>query len=160
MSNVIGQEGAVVLSAFLLLMGAVLWLRRVPASKLGRHASKALIVLIVAAIIFPVTWERSSIKPRDQAFNSVWQNFDGADIRKLVAEGKTVLVDVTADWCVTCQVNKRLVLHVGDVGEKIKSRKIIAMRADWTRPSDKIPAYLARFGRYGCLLYTSPSPRD
>ena len=149
MANVIGQEGAVVLSIFLLLIGVVLWLRRVPASKLGRNASKALIILSVAAITFPAMWERSPEQARDQAFNSVWQNFDRAEIRKLVADGKTVLVDVTADWCVTCQVNKRLVLHVGDVGEKLKSRKIIAMRADWTRPSDKIPAYLARFGRYG-----------
>ena len=90
-----------------------------PASKLGSHASKALIVLGVAAITFPATWERSPLQARGQAFSSVWQNFDRAKIRKLVAEGKTVLVDVTADWCVTCQVNKRLVLHVGDVGEKI-----------------------------------------
>ena len=149
MANVIGQGGAAVLSAFLLLIGAVLWIRRMPASKLGSHASKALIVLGVVAITFPATWERSPLQARGQAFSSVWQNFDRAKIRKLVAEGKTVLVDVTADWCVTCQVNKRLVLHVGDVGEKIKSRKIIAMRADWTRPSDMIPKYLARFGRYG-----------
>jgi len=149
MVNVIGQEGALVLAAFLLTMGAVLWLRRVPASKLGRHASKVLVVLSVAAIVFPATWERPPVQAGDQAFKSVWQNFDQAEIRKLVSEGKTVLVDVTADWCVTCQVNKRLVLHVGDVGEKIKSREIIAMRADWTRPSDKISAYLASFGRYG-----------
>ena len=44
-----------------------------------------------------------------------WQAFDPAAVPGLVADGKTVLVDVTADWCVTCKVNKALVLDTSAV---------------------------------------------
>ena len=71
-------------------------------------------------------------------------------IAGLVGEGKTVFVDVTADWCVTCLVNKRLVLDRGAVGRAAApAGKVVAMQADWTRPDDGIARYLAAFGRYG-----------
>ena len=70
-------------------------------------------------------------------------------IQKLVAEGKTVLVDVTADWCITCQLNKRLVLDLREVVTALRSGSVIGMRADWTRPNDAISRYLESFGRYG-----------
>ena len=80
---------------------------------------------------------------------ALWQPFDEARIATLVAQGKTVLVDVTADWCITCQVNKRLVLNQGAVHTAISDGRLIAMKADWTRPNPVIAAYLAKFGRYG-----------
>ena len=59
------------------------------------------------------------------------------------------MVDVTADWCLTCKVNKALVLDQGAVNDVLTSGKIIGMRADWTNPDPEISAYLASFGRYG-----------
>jgi len=81
--------------------------------------------------------------------DAAWQSFDRVQIINAVATGKTVLVDVTADWCATCQVNKRLVLNRGDVRAAIDGGEVIAMRADWTRPDPAIARYLAGFGRYG-----------
>lgn len=78
-----------------------------------------------------------------------WQAFDRVQIINAVATGKTVLIDVTADWCATCQVNKKLVLDRGEVRGAIASGEVIAMRADWTRPDAAISGYLAGFGRYG-----------
>jgi suppressor for copper-sensitivity B len=66
-----------------------------------------------------------------------------------VREGKTVLVDVTADWCLTCQVNKALVLNSAEIRPLLEAPGMVAMRADWTRPDPAIAAYLAKFGRYG-----------
>ena len=63
--------------------------------------------------------------------------------------GKVVLVDVTADWCITCQVNKTLVLGRGPVAALMHGPAIIAMPADWTLPDPKISSYLAKFGRFG-----------
>ena len=57
--------------------------------------------------------------------------------------------DVTAEWCLTCKINKALVLTRGDVGQTLAAGRVIAVRADWTRPDDRISAYLASFGRYG-----------
>jgi len=52
-------------------------------------------------------------------------------------------------WCITCQVNKSLVLERGEVREALSRPGVIAMRADWTRPDPVIADYLASFGRYG-----------
>jgi len=60
-----------------------------------------------------------------------------------------VFVDVTADWCLTCKVNERLVLDSSGTHELLTAPKVVAMRADWTRPDPTIAAYLKRFGRYG-----------
>ena len=78
-----------------------------------------------------------------------WRPFDAAAIDAAVAEGRTVFVDVTADWCVTCRVNKALVLDAEPVRGRLAAPSVLAMRADWTRPDPAISAYLARFDRYG-----------
>ncbi len=78
-----------------------------------------------------------------------WSPFDPEVIPALVKSGKLVFVDVTADWCITCQVNKRLVLEQGRILELMRSPDVVAMQADWTRPNDDIANYLASFDRYG-----------
>ena len=90
-----------------------------------------------------------------------WEPFDRAAIARHVAGGRTILVDVTADWCVTCQVNKKLVIDRGQVADILASGKVVAMRADWTRPDAAIADYLASFGRYGIpfnAVYGPASP--
>lgn len=77
-----------------------------------------------------------------------WQPLDQQRIRSLVAQGKIVFVDVTADWCLTCKANKRLVLDRSPIVERL-ARDTIAMRGDWTSPDPKITAFLSSFGRYG-----------
>ena len=57
--------------------------------------------------------------------------------------------DVTADWCITCQVNKKLVLDDPVVSERLSSNGVSLQRGDWTLPSDRITNYLASFERYG-----------
>jgi suppressor for copper-sensitivity B len=82
----------------------------------------------------------------------VWRAFDLEKIKTFVAEGRVVFVDVTADWCLTCQVNKTLVLDRAPVATWFANENVVAMKADWTRPSDEIAAYLASFRRYGIPL--------
>ncbi len=77
-----------------------------------------------------------------------WRGFDRGQIRSLVSQGKTVFVDVTADWCLTCQANRRLVLADAGMATRLNAQTI-AMQADWTRPDPAISAYLAAYGRYG-----------
>ncbi len=101
------------------------------------------LVLVIAALAAKPETGRAAIADLN------WQTFDRVQIINAVATGKTVLVDVTADWCATCQVNKKLVLNRGDVRAAIASGAVIAMRADWTRPDAAIARYLAGFGRYG-----------
>jgi suppressor for copper-sensitivity B len=93
------------------------------------------------------------------ALEAGWVPFDRAAIDRDVAAGKTVLVDVTAEWCLTCKVNERLVLGDASVRTRLTAPGIVAMRADWTRPDPAIAAYLASFGRYGIPFYAVYGPR-
>ncbi len=78
-----------------------------------------------------------------------WRAFDESAIAAEVAQGRTVFVDVTADWCLTCQANKTLVLDQDPVASRLQSPGIVAMKADWTNPDPIVSAFLARHGRYG-----------
>lgn len=144
----IGTEGAILLGAMMALIAAVFALRHVPGSRLGRYSGAAVTLLALAALALPV------VRAPDPGISSKqlqagWQVFDMAELRRIVAGGGTVFVDVTADWCITCQVNKKLVLEQGEVAAWLAGDGVTAMRADWTRPDPAIAAYLAGFGRYG-----------
>lgn len=145
-----GAEVAAGIAALLALMGIVLALRRLEGSRLGRHAGLVTAVLAVAIVAAPVLSPagRAERAPRTLD-DAVWQPFDQQEIRRLVAQGRTVLVDVTADWCITCQVNKAAVLARDPVAGMLADGTVVAMRADWTNPNQEISDYLASFGRYG-----------
>jgi suppressor for copper-sensitivity B len=78
-----------------------------------------------------------------------WRPFEPAAIADEVRLGRIVVVEVTADWCLTCKVNKRAVLDRAAVRERLARPDVTAMLADWTRPDPAIARYLARHGRYG-----------
>lgn len=81
--------------------------------------------------------------------DALWRPFDPDAIPALVADGHVVVVDITADWCLTCRFNKSAVLDREPVMGMLAASGVVAMRGDWTRPDDAIAAFLARFGRYG-----------
>lgn len=83
------------------------------------------------------------------ALDNLWQPFDRQRIDQIVSAGNVVFIDVTADWCITCQVNKAFVLADSPVIEQLQSDSVIAMQADWTLPDAAISDYLASFSRYG-----------
>ncbi len=142
-----GLGAALLAGGLLILTGAVLWFRRRwpgPAAPV-LAAILALGVLATPAGFGPV--ERLPGPPSDIADG--WIPFDEVRIAQFVAEGRVVFVDVTADWCLTCQVNKKLVIDNGAVAEAFAARDVVRMRGDWTLPSDQISGYLASFGRYG-----------
>lgn len=143
-----GAETAVAIAIAAVLIGVVLAVRRMEGSRLAPHAGKIaalLAAIIVAAPLLAPTGTGGGGTPDD----GIWQPFDQAEIRRLVAGGKTVLVDVTADWCLTCQVNKAAVLNRDPVAALLAGDAVVAMKADWTRPNQEIADYLASFGRYG-----------
>ena len=75
--------------------------------------------------------ESAAAEPRAEAF---WVPFAEGDIAGLIALGKVVFVDVTAEWCITCQINKTLVLYRGEVSRRLGGDGVVAMQADWTPP--------------------------
>lgn len=78
-----------------------------------------------------------------------WQPWQLHAIETHLAKGQPVFVDVTADWCITCKVNKALVLNSGDIRAAFKAKNTVMLQADWTLPDSEIADYLASFGRFG-----------
>ena len=75
-----------------------------------------------------------------------WQPLSERAIVEALAQHKRVFVDVTADWCVTCKANKYNVLLQGEVQEALSAPDVVALRGDWSRPSDAIAAFLRQRG--------------
>ena len=154
-----GIDTAAGIAIAALLIGVVLAIRNTEGSRLARHGGKVaalLAAVIVAAPLLAPAGVGDDARALDA---SIWQPFEQAEIKRLVANGKTVLVDVTADWCLTCQVNKVAVLNRDPVAGMLESGEVVAMKADWTRPSQEIADYLASFGRYGIPFNAVYGPR-
>lgn len=74
-------------------------------------------------------------------------------VAALQAEGKVVMVDFTADWCVTCKVNEGTALKGQRLVDAFKASDAVLLRADWTKRDATIAAALAEHGRVGVPLY-------
>lgn len=81
--------------------------------------------------------------------NKNWINFNEININQLVSKNKIVFVDITADWCVTCQYNKQNVINSNEIQEIFKKNEVIMVRGDWTLPNKKIETFLNSFNRFG-----------
>jgi suppressor for copper-sensitivity B len=143
----VGGFAAVLAGLLLVAIAGALWLRRRLTPRLDGPATTAVVVSALAMLLLAGAPPEGTPNPVLRA--PAWEAFDEAAIGRLVAEGKVVFVDVTADWCITCQVNKKLVLEDDEVAMRLRGDGIVAMQADWTRPDDGIARYLASFGRYG-----------
>lgn len=78
-----------------------------------------------------------------------WQPLNGQAIEKALADNKVVFIDVTADWCVTCQANKYNVLMQQPVAGALQQEHVVSMRGDWTRANQRITDFLQANGRFG-----------
>ena len=89
---------------------------------------------------------------QESADGIAWQPWSAAAVAQARATGKVVLVDFTADWCLTCQVNKKTSLEISSVREKLKSLNAVALLGDYTHFPDAITTELQRFHRAGVPL--------
>jgi suppressor for copper-sensitivity B len=160
----IGRAAALVTAGLLAAVLLVMALRRLLPGRWRAASPVAVGLLALAALLVPIRLPVVAAPPlsADPAEAGPWRPFAEEAISGLVASGKTVLVDVTADWCLTCQVNKALVLDNAEIRPLLAAETTVAMRADWTRPDPAIAAYLAGFGRYGIpfdVVYGPKAPQ-
>jgi thiol:disulfide interchange protein DsbD len=151
------------LAAFLLLAIAGWFLGRWPGKKLGSTLAALVLLLAIIAPIWavrvfaPVRFDRSqvlilsSIKP--DSIEPVWQPFTPEILAQSRAQGKPVFVDFTASWCLSCQVNERLILRRADVEQRLHDSGAVLLRADWTNQDPDITQTLASLSRSGVPTY-------
>ena len=150
----IGPNAIVWLGAAMLLIALGAWLAGQSQHRLARLGAVAL----VAAGVFAGWPAGDAIAPAAAAAKDGWVPFARADIEALNAAGTPVFVDFTAAWCVTCQVNKKVVLETRAVRDAFAAKSVLLMRADWTRRDPAITAALADFGRNGVPVYALYAP--
>ena len=146
LANQIGLFSAIVAAVLLVIMGVVLWLGHNPQRPRSVLATVLAVLLSVGVFALPRSFAEM---PQAQVADGNWRPLDRAAITELVSQGNIVFVDVTADWCITCQVNKKLVIDSDQIQAFLAQETTVAMRGDWTLPDEAITAYLASFGRYG-----------
>jgi thiol:disulfide interchange protein DsbD len=81
-----------------------------------------------------------------------WQPWSPEAVAQARAAGKPVLVDFTADWCLTCQVNKKLAIEIPSVRAKLKELNAVALVGDYTHFPDAITTELNRYNNAGVPL--------
>ena len=155
-AQVAGSNGVAALLVGMLLTAIAGWV-------LGRWPAKgfstvAAVVLLAAAIALPVyaarhLGKRTMYQVEVTQSEGVWQPFSPQRLAGLRAQGKPVFVDFSAAWCLSCQVNERVVLDRPDVEEAFRKSGVVMMRADWTNHDDSITAALTQLGRSGVPTY-------
>ncbi len=136
----------------LVLLGGGAWFYGRNQSR--RPAVAAMVAAMVGIVALSIAWpEHAAPNSSSATGDAEWQPYNREKIAELRAGGQAVFVDFTASWCITCQVNKRVALNDATVKQKFVDRKIVRMKADWTRQDPAITAALAEFGRNAVPLY-------
>ena len=153
------------LGVFLVFMSAAAWTfgNFVQRGRGRKRIAFAVVLILLAggygyALEKELNWRHPVIETatsgslKESAEGIDWQPWSAAAVAQARAAGKTVLVDFTADWCLTCQVNKKTSIEITSVREKIKSLGAVALLADYTHTPDVITAELSRYHRAGVPL--------
>jgi thiol:disulfide interchange protein DsbD len=114
-------------------------------------AAAVLVCAVAAAAVWPPYPQ--AVAAQEGSAATPQEAYTPARLAALRAEGRAVFVDYTAAWCVTCQVNEKVVLSRAAVAEAFRRTGAVYLKADWTRKDAVIAADLARHGRAGVPLY-------
>jgi thiol:disulfide interchange protein/DsbC/DsbD-like thiol-disulfide interchange protein len=98
--------------------------------------------------------------PFTDSHGLLWESFSEDRLAKVLAQGRPVYIDFTAEWCITCQVNERVVFSSEEVRNLLIKKNVTLMQADWTSKNPVITNALRRFGRSGVplnVIIASPS---
>ncbi|WP_244431071.1 protein-disulfide reductase DsbD family protein [Simiduia agarivorans] len=124
----------------LVALGFALW-----AWKRRHWLGRAFAVAAVAsAVILPLA---------DADSPDIWTAYDKDSFSQLRQSGQPLFVNVTADWCLTCLANEKLVFSQQDVMIEVADADLLLVKADWTKYNADITALLAQYQRNGVPLY-------
>ena len=145
-----------------LLLALSLWL-------CGRYQETGRRLMVVAAVVVAVLAGPAvvfamkappvlSAISNSEAKGLASQPWSPQAVDAALAEGRPVLVNFTADWCVTCKINERAALATSGTSKAIDEANAVYLVGDWTTRDDAITAELERHGRSGVPLYLLYTP--
>ena len=158
LQNQRGPNAAMALMALLLLIGFAAWVYGAIQGANDRVFVTVLIpltVFLTVGLVFflPRIQDNSalsSIKSTNEGIS--WIPYSARSLAALQSEGKPVLLDFTASWCLTCQFNERAAIDVPAVRKVLWEKGVTTMKGDWTNADPAITAALKSFGRVGVPL--------
>jgi thiol:disulfide interchange protein DsbD len=151
----------VLIGLVLIAVGAWIYGRWALSESLVRHAFAVLFAALGIYAAWPGTAALTTPGvPVAKAGELPWQAWSPEKVAELTAAGQPVFVDFTAAWCVTCQVNKRLVLNTGGIVDAFASRGIVPLKADWTNNDPRITQTLQSLGRNAIPVYALYLPGE
>ncbi|MEO0882378.1 MAG: thioredoxin family protein [Pseudomonadota bacterium] len=129
--------------------------------KRGEETSATVTILAAGAILLGIALPvRASLEPSsNERSTTAYAQLDAAEtwsperVTEIMETGKGALVDFTASWCATCQLNKLTTLQTEDVQRALSERDIVFMVADFTNRDETIAAELKKRGRPGVPMY-------
>lgn len=144
LAEISGVQSALIVGAS---FGFLVWFLAVRRERFA-HAIAGTLIAGLTGVALLVAGDRP-LPAVAQAVDGVrWQPLAPETISTLVRDGRTVFVDIGASWCVTCKVNNALIAGSDNIRKRLSS-DVVPMQADWTKPNDRIAAYLRSFNRYG-----------
>jgi thiol:disulfide interchange protein DsbD len=111
---------------------------------------------VIVALGLPLQLASGATPVKSQsgtAADGEWRPYVPAEVASLVASGRPVLVNFTADWCLTCLVNERNAFGDAGVQKLFHDKGVVLVKGDWTNRNQEITQALAQFGRAGVPLY-------
>jgi thiol:disulfide interchange protein DsbD len=151
------------LGIFLLLAIAGWFLGRWPARRWAAVVAGLVVIAVVAvSVAAPKKLESPSLGLTAEDVKALsnlpslrngWQPWSAQAVKTYQSQGRPVLVDFTASWCLSCQVNERVALTQPEVEKALADGNVALLKADWTRGDDAITQTLASFGRSGVPAY-------
>jgi thiol:disulfide interchange protein DsbD len=149
--------GAALGGAILVALAAWAYQKSKGSSTGGRiSALVTAVVAVLLAVLLPVRYAGDAVAAQPgmpAAVGDIWIPYDAAKIAALTAEGRPLLVNFTASWCLTCLVNERSAFADAAVQAVFRDKGVTLMKGDWTNRDPQITKALAAFNRAGVPLY-------
>lgn len=144
-----------------LVLGGVLWL--VFGLWLAQNPTKGwrgfgVMVALSALLVIPAVARWSSEPAEIQSVEVSSEPYSSSQLRAYLEAGRSVFVNMTADWCITCKVTEQRLLNTQAVETLFQDSGVVRMTGDWTRYDASITAYLNQFNRVGVPLYVVHHP--
>lgn len=162
-----GVDAAAVLLvvAVLVTMSIWAWTNARTGSMVWRGLASVFASLVMYAFYIATTQvgvesENLSLRKPDSFSENPSKPYSPETLAQALAQGDTVLVNMTADWCITCKVNERVALSSSEVETELAAEGVTYIKGDWTNSDPSITEYLARFGRNGVPLYVVYRPNS
>ncbi|MGI9461340.1 MAG: thioredoxin family protein [Alphaproteobacteria bacterium] len=109
--------------------------------------SKNNFVFLISNILI---WGMFLNPPATKKHQMIWQNFTTQPLHQ--THSQPTLLVITADWCITCQVNKKILFDSKSFAIWVKENNIRLLLADWTKPNQKIANFIINEKRVGIPL--------